>query len=129
MASWTDSPVGQAPNGRWIWTRPRGVLADVVCAAHPWALNIIDVDLSGFAPWICPRSLRAQEQRVLVEQRGELLRSEDAVALGHKLTDLLPFGVVGEQHRDAITAGSRGEERVPNGQQHLTFVWVGAQHE
>jgi hypothetical protein len=39
--------------------------------------------------------------RVLVEQRGELVRREDPVALGHELTDLLPVRVVGEQHHDA----------------------------
>ena len=32
------------------------------------------------------------------------------MALGYILTDLLPVGVVGERHHDAITVGSRGEE-------------------
>src|ERR1017187_6551563 len=68
-------------------------------------------------------------QRVLVEQCGELLRREDPVALGHELTDLLPVRAAGEQHPDAITAGSRGEERAANGQQRLAFVWVCTQHE
>jgi hypothetical protein len=67
--------------------------------------------------------------RVLVEECGELLRREDPVALGHELTDLLPVRVVGEHHHDAIMAGSRGEERVANGQQRVAFVWVGSQHE
>ena len=61
---------------------------------------------------------------LLVEQCGELLRREDPVAVGHELTDLLPVGVVGEQHPDAITAGSRGEERVADRQQCVAFVWV-----
>jgi hypothetical protein len=52
---------------------------------------------------------------VLVEQCGEFLRREDPVALDYELTDLLPVHVVGEQHPDAITAGSRGEERVASG--------------
>jgi hypothetical protein len=52
---------------------------------------------------------------VLVEQCGEFLRREDPVALDYELTDLLPVRVVGEQHPDAITAGSRGEERVASG--------------
>jgi hypothetical protein len=30
---------------------------------------------------------------------------------------------------DAITAGSRGEERVANGQQRLAFVWAGTQRQ
>ena len=63
---------------------------------------------------------------LLVEQRGEFLRREDPVALGHKFTDLLPVGVMGEHYPDAATAGSRGEERVANGQQRVAFVWVGA---
>ena len=56
-------------------------------------------------------------------------RSRPAAAQPHELTDLLPVRVVGEQHLDAITAGSRGEERVADGQQRLAFVWVGTQHE
>src|ERR1700722_13118707 len=48
----------------------------------------------------------------LVEQGGELLRREDPVAVGHELADLLPVRVVGEQHTDAVTAASRGEEGV-----------------
>jgi hypothetical protein len=51
--------------------------------------------------------------------------SRQVVAVGHDLTDLLPAGVAGEQHRDAITVGSRGEERVADGQAFLAFVWVG----
>src|SRR5580658_2608252 len=65
---------------------------------------------------------------VLVEQRGELLRREDPVALDHELTDLLPVRVVGERYHDAITSGSRGEERVANGQQRVALLWVGPQH-
>ncbi len=49
---------------------------------------------------------------MLVEECGELLRREDPVALGYELSDLLPVRAVGEQHHDAITAGSRCEERV-----------------
>jgi len=63
-------------------------------------------------------------RRVLVEKCGELLRREDPVALGHELTDLLPIGVVGEPHHDAITAASRRKERVAIGQQRLTIVGV-----
>jgi len=66
---------------------------------------------------------------VLVEQCDELLRREDPVALGHELTDLLPVRLVGEHYHDAIMAGSRGEERVANGQQRLAFVWADTQHE
>jgi hypothetical protein len=66
---------------------------------------------------------------VLAEQCDELLRREDPVALGHELTDLLPVRLVGEHHHDAITAGSRGEERVANGQQRLAFAWADTQHE
>ena len=70
----------------------------------------------------CQWSLRARRPRMLVEQCSELLRREDPVALGHELTDLLPVRVLGEQHPEAITAGSRGEERATNGQQRLAFV-------
>ena len=68
-------------------------------------------------------------QPVLVELGGELFRSEDPVAVGHELADFLPVRVVGEQHPDAITAGSRGEERVANRQQRLAFGWAGTQYE
>jgi hypothetical protein len=54
---------------------------------------------------------------------------EDPVALDHELPDLFPVRVVAEQHPDAITAGSRDEERAANGQQRLAFVWIGTQHE
>ena len=64
-------------------------------------------------------------QRALVKQRGELLRREDPVALGHEFTDLLPVRAVGKQHPNAITAGPRGEEWPANGQIRLTVVWVG----
>ena len=60
---------------------------------------------------------------------GELLGRQDPIAFGHELADLLPVRIVGEHHPDAITAGTRGEERVADGQQHLSFVWVGTQHE
>ena len=66
---------------------------------------------------------------MLVKQYGELLRRDDLVALGHERTDLFSVRVVGEHHHDAITAGSRGEVRVAIGQQRLTFVWIGTQHE
>jgi MFS family permease len=65
----------------------------------------------------------------LVEQFGELLRREDPVALDYELTDLRPVRVVGEQHPDAITAGSWGEERAASGQQRLAFLRAGTQHE
>ena len=61
-----------------------------------------------------PANLQSRRPALLVEQCGELLRRQDPVALCHELTDLLPVRVVGEQHRDAITAGARGEERVAN---------------
>jgi hypothetical protein len=48
----------------------------------------------------------------LVEPFGELFGREDPIALGHELADLLPVGVVVEQHPEARTAGSRGEVRV-----------------
>ena len=65
----------------------------------------------------------------MLAECGELLRREDPVTLGYELTDLLPVRVAGEHHHDAITAGSRGEERVANGEQRLAFVWAGPQHE
>jgi hypothetical protein len=66
---------------------------------------------------------------LLVEHCGELLRRESAVAVGHEFTDLLPIGVAGEPHPDAVTAGSRRVKRVANGQQRVAFVWAGPQHE
>jgi hypothetical protein len=41
----------------------------------------------------------------------------------------LRTGTAARQHPDAITAGSRGEERVASGQQRLALVCIGTQHE
>jgi hypothetical protein len=96
------------------------------CAAHLRALTIVDVDVSGVARRGACCHCGLDGLRQLVKQCSELLRREDPVALGHELPDLLPVRVVGEQHSDAITAGSsRGEEGAANGQQSLAFVWVG----
>ena len=85
---------------------PRRIVDDV-CAARQRAPNIVNVDCSGPCAVAMSRGRSGlYGLRVLVEQCGELLRREDPVALGHELTDLLPVRVVGEQHADAITAGS-----------------------
>ena len=59
---------------------------------------------------------------MLVEQRSELLRREDPVALSHELANLLPVCVVGETHPNTIMAGSsRDEEWTANRQQRFAF--------
>ena len=77
---------------------------------------------AGPTPGAWRASTTGAQGALLVEQCGELLRSDPPVALGHEFTDLLPVGVVGEPHPDAITAGSWGEKRVANGQQRVAFV-------
>lgn len=51
----------------------------------------------------------------MVEYRGELLRRESAVTLGHELTDVLPVGVGGDQHHDAIVAGPLTRSKMSSG--------------
>ena len=98
-----------------------------VCAVDQCP-QIVDVDLSSSAPLPCPRSLRAR--RPAFASRGvrwaSSARGPDSS--GHELMDLLPVRTV-VSSPDAITAGSRGEERAATGQQSLAFVWVCTQDE
>ena len=101
--------------------------------ARCWPRSASNVSTST-AGWLTPVACGARHPATpgsaamgYVGMFGTLLArpSRQVVAVGHEVMDLLPAGVVGEQHRDAITAGSRGEERVANGQAFLAFVWAG----
>jgi hypothetical protein len=122
--------------------RHRGPIRDGRIGSSPPAGRLPGAVQAGMAESALYHGAVAQAEEELAAGRssqqddrasGQMLacsgRREDPVALGHELMDLLPVRVAGEQHPDAITAGSLGEERAASGQQRLAFVWVGTQHE
>jgi len=56
-------------------------------------------------------------------------RREQPVALGYEFSDLSPLGVVGEQHRDAITASARREAGIRDRHQRVAIIPMDAEHD